>query len=343
MKQQIFPLLPHSGSFGVTKKAKAGRLGVGGPPLFLPKFPGRPGKRRQNPLRRRPKQPSSRDPMQKTSDINVVETRPLPSPATLLAEIPKTEAQAGFRHAHAQGHPPGHLHGRPPPGAHRWAVLHPRRGRGPGIRRPPGCARARGLRPRDGRHARLLREAEDHGRLEGPHHGPAPRRLARHRRRPADRARLPARRDRPRASDGHGAARSRDAPVHRGPRVLVRDRRAHRGVTDPPPDGLGPLHADRVQERDRRLRPDRDQRNPCGIAAADVPRHQPRRRRVSRRDRRESQLPHRPARGYLRSQLLAEAHRRDESRSSRPRVSSPRSWSTARTTTRRESRSASPS
>lgn len=34
--------------------------------------------------------------MQRTSDINVVETRPLPSPAALLAEIPKTEAQAEF-------------------------------------------------------------------------------------------------------------------------------------------------------------------------------------------------------------------------------------------------------
>jgi 3-deoxy-7-phosphoheptulonate synthase len=34
--------------------------------------------------------------MQKTSDINVVETRPLPSPAALLAELPKTEAQAEF-------------------------------------------------------------------------------------------------------------------------------------------------------------------------------------------------------------------------------------------------------
>ena len=34
--------------------------------------------------------------MQRTSDINVVETRPLPSPAALLAEIPKSEAQAGF-------------------------------------------------------------------------------------------------------------------------------------------------------------------------------------------------------------------------------------------------------
>jgi 3-deoxy-7-phosphoheptulonate synthase len=38
----------------------------------------------------------SRDPMQRTSDINVVETRPLPSPAKLLAEIPKTDAQAAF-------------------------------------------------------------------------------------------------------------------------------------------------------------------------------------------------------------------------------------------------------
>ena len=34
--------------------------------------------------------------MQRTSDINVVETRPLPSPLALLAEIPKTERQAEF-------------------------------------------------------------------------------------------------------------------------------------------------------------------------------------------------------------------------------------------------------
>ena len=34
--------------------------------------------------------------MQRTSDINVVETRSLPSPAALLAEVPKTEAQAEF-------------------------------------------------------------------------------------------------------------------------------------------------------------------------------------------------------------------------------------------------------
>lgn len=34
--------------------------------------------------------------MQKTSDINVVETRTLPSPAALLQELPKTEAQSEF-------------------------------------------------------------------------------------------------------------------------------------------------------------------------------------------------------------------------------------------------------
>jgi len=34
--------------------------------------------------------------MQKTSDINVVETRALPSPAAVLGELPKSEAQAAF-------------------------------------------------------------------------------------------------------------------------------------------------------------------------------------------------------------------------------------------------------
>ena len=34
--------------------------------------------------------------MQRTSDINVVETRALPSPSALLAELPKSEAQAAF-------------------------------------------------------------------------------------------------------------------------------------------------------------------------------------------------------------------------------------------------------
>ncbi len=43
--------------------------------------------------------------MQRTSDINVVETRALPSPADLLAELPKTEAQAEFvTHARREIH-----------------------------------------------------------------------------------------------------------------------------------------------------------------------------------------------------------------------------------------------
>lgn len=43
--------------------------------------------------------------MQKTSDIHVVETRPLPSPAALLGELPKTEAQAEFvTHARREIH-----------------------------------------------------------------------------------------------------------------------------------------------------------------------------------------------------------------------------------------------
>jgi len=43
--------------------------------------------------------------MQRTSDINVVETRALPSPAALLAELPKSEAQAEFvTHARREIH-----------------------------------------------------------------------------------------------------------------------------------------------------------------------------------------------------------------------------------------------
>jgi 3-deoxy-7-phosphoheptulonate synthase len=73
----------------------AGRLGVGGPPFLwenssrlchglsagLP--PGLPACQFAHPVRN-------------TSDINVVETRTLPSPAKLLAELPKTETQADF-------------------------------------------------------------------------------------------------------------------------------------------------------------------------------------------------------------------------------------------------------
>src|SRR3954471_15599178 len=78
-------LLPPSGSFGVTKKAKAGRLGVSGRPLFLPKF--RQVNLDEVRLAGRERGPPMWRFMQKTSDINVVETRALPSPAALLAEL----------------------------------------------------------------------------------------------------------------------------------------------------------------------------------------------------------------------------------------------------------------
>ncbi len=47
-------------------------------------------------LARRARRPPSSRFMQKTSDLNVVETRALPSPSALLAELPKSDAQADF-------------------------------------------------------------------------------------------------------------------------------------------------------------------------------------------------------------------------------------------------------
>src|SRR5882724_12727581 len=47
-------------------------------------------------LARRRARPTSWPSMQRTSDINVIETRALPSPAALLAELPKSEKQAEF-------------------------------------------------------------------------------------------------------------------------------------------------------------------------------------------------------------------------------------------------------
>src|SRR5882762_4532835 len=83
-------LLPPSGSFGVTKKAMAGRLGVGDRPFLCPNLS------TQQELDPRRRTPPSWSFMQKTSDINVVETRVLPTPAELLSELPKTESQAEF-------------------------------------------------------------------------------------------------------------------------------------------------------------------------------------------------------------------------------------------------------
>src|SRR5229473_1200107 len=51
---------------------------------------------RRKPLAQRRARQQSRPSVQKTSDINVIETRALPSPSQLLAELPKNDVQAAF-------------------------------------------------------------------------------------------------------------------------------------------------------------------------------------------------------------------------------------------------------
>ena len=51
---------------------------------------------------------------------------------------------------------------------------------------------------------------------------------------------------------GHGIPRTDQPAVHGGPRRLGCHRGAHHGKPDPPPARLRPLHADRLQKRDRR-------------------------------------------------------------------------------------------
>ena len=113
-----------------------------------------------------------------------------------------------------------------------------------------------------GRDARLLREAADHDRLEGPDQRPAPRRLRRRQRRPADRPRAAARGARPGPAGRLRVPRPDHAAVHLRHGRLGRDRRAHHREPDPPPARLRPLDAGRLQEPHRRQRPGRGRRGP---------------------------------------------------------------------------------
>ena len=227
---------------------------------------------------------SSRDPMQRTSDINVVETRRLPSPPGSWSEIPKSEAQAEFVTRSRQD-------------IHRLIftddrrlllivgpVLDPRRGRGARLRPAPGRARPRGRRPGDGRHAGLFREAADDGGLEGPDHGPAPRRVARHRRRAPARARGSC------ATSSTSGCRRRPSSSTRSPRstspTSSAGRRSGRGRPSRRPTARWP-RASRCRSVSRtgptgRSRP---RSTPSGrVPAPDIPRHQPRRGRFRRGD-----------------------------------------------------------
>ena len=138
---------------------------------------------------------------------------------------------------------------------------------------PPGRAPAR--------HARVLREAADDGGLEGPGQRSAPQRKPRHRRRPPHRAGAP------RAPRGRGDAggdrgpRPDRAAVPRGRRVVGGHRRPDHREPDAPRDGERPLHARRVQERDRRRAHGRHPRAGRRVASAQFP---GRRRRRPGRD-----------------------------------------------------------
>ena len=78
--------------------------------------------------------------------------------------------------------------------------------------------------------------------------------------RPADRPPAPAQRPRRRPFGRLRVPRSDHAAVHRRHRRLGGDRRAHEREPDPPPARLRPLHADRVQESNRRQRASRGRR-----------------------------------------------------------------------------------
>ena len=122
-----------------------------------------------------------------------------------------------------------------------------------------GRAAARRAADRD---ARLLREAADDDRLEGADQRPAPRRLGRRQRRPADRPQAAARRARPRAADRLRVPRPDHPAVHLRRGRLGGDRRPHDREPDAPPARLRPLDADRLQEPHRRQHPGRGRRGP---------------------------------------------------------------------------------
>ena len=152
--------------------------------------------------------------------------------------------------------------GRPPAGRHR-PVLDPRPASPRSTTRSKLKVERDQLRRHAGdRDARLLREAAHHGRLEGPDQRPLPRRQLPHRRGPAHRAPA-ADRHQPAGHAGGQRVPRRDlAAVHRRPDLLGRDRRAHHREPGAPRAGLGPVGADRLQERHRRQHPDRDRRDP---------------------------------------------------------------------------------
>ncbi len=158
------------------------------------------------------------------------------------------------------------------------------------------AARAQVRRHAGNRDARVLREAAHHGRLEGPDQRPLPRRELPHRRGPAHRAPAADRHQPPGPAGGQRVPRRDLAAVHRRPDRLGRDRRAHHRKPGAPRTGLGPVGADRLQERHRRQHPHRHRRHPGGGARPPLPVGAQERPGRHRADQRQPRLPRHPAR-----------------------------------------------
>ena len=145
--------------------------------------------------------------MRPTNDLNVIDARPLRSPDALKADLPITPKRRRARLSHPRRDPRGAPRARLPAARRRRPLLGARSRGGAGVRGAPAplAPQARGRAPR--RDARLLREAADDHRLEGPHQRPVSQRQPRHRRRAADRTRAPAAPRRPRHPVGDRGAR----------------------------------------------------------------------------------------------------------------------------------------
>ena len=114
-----------------------------------------------------------------------------------------------------------------------------------------GLAREAGRPPGD-RDAGLFREAAHHRRLEGPDQRSRSRRQLQHQQGPAARAQRAFGRQQSRPAGGHRIPRHDDAAIHRRPRGVGGDRRAHHRKPDPSRAGLGAVLPRRLQERHRR-------------------------------------------------------------------------------------------
>ena len=154
----------------------------------------------------------------------------------------------------------------------------------------------RARRPARDRDAGLFREAAHHGRLEGPDQRSRSRRQLRHQQGPAAGPQRALGRQQSRPARRRRIPRHDDAAIHRRPRVLGRDRRAHDREPDPSRAGLGAVLPGRLQERHRRQCAHRRRRGEVGLASASFHGGDQARPLGDRLDHGQRGLPHHPAR-----------------------------------------------